>query len=119
MAVKSRTDKYYKETVILEWYKRAVANKKNSHKKYMYLIPFVAIHAVECATDGDDTLAIKELLGKEMCQQGMYRVMGITDRGMQILHDDLGDPMEGRRRCSQPNHFKSVQIAVQSQSSDR
>jgi hypothetical protein len=74
MAMKSLTDKDWKETIILEWYKyAAIANKKNYDGKNMYLFLIDASDADAYETDGDGPLGTKELLGKEICQQELYR----------------------------------------------
>jgi hypothetical protein len=87
MAIKSKTDKDCKETVILEWYKYAVANQPYRNGRNMYLFPFDASDVVVDETDGDDPLGVNELLGKEMCQQGLFRVMGITKIGFQRIRE--------------------------------
>jgi hypothetical protein len=84
MAIKSKTDKDCKERVILEWYKYAVANKQHREGRNMYLFPFDASDVDADETAGDDPLGVNELIGKEMCQQGMYRVMGIVRGGSMI-----------------------------------
>jgi len=60
----------------------------------MYSFPFDAgdadgsSGAAVYESDGDDPLGSKALLGKVMmCQQGLYRVMGISDGGMQRIRE--------------------------------
>ena len=94
MAVESKTEKNHKESVILEWYKHAIANKHHHKGNNMYSFPFDASDADGSSgaavyeSDGDDPLGSKALLGKVMmCQQGLYRVMGISDGGMQRIRE--------------------------------
>lgn len=84
MAMKSKTDKDCKEAAVLEWYKYAVANKQHREGRNMYLFPFDASDVVVDESNGNDPLGVNELLGKEMCQQGLYRVMGIAKSGSMV-----------------------------------
>ena len=88
MAIKSKTDKDCKERTILEWYKYAVTNKQHREGRNMYLFPFDTRSDVDVdETNGDDPLGVGKLIGKEMCQQGLYRAMGLTDRGMRRIRE--------------------------------
>lgn len=87
MAMKSLVDKDHKETIILEWYKYAVANREHHQGRKIYIFPFDASDADMYETDGDNLFGTNELLQSKMWQQGMYRIMGITDNGMQRIRD--------------------------------
>ncbi len=72
----AKKSKHEIDCIIFEWYRYAKAcagEKSGRHKPYWYMIPF----------DGTDALAnninIRELVSARMCQQALYRVMGISE----------------------------------------
>jgi hypothetical protein len=74
--------KHEVDSIIFEWYRYAKScadEKKGRHKPYWYMMPF----------DGTDALAngvdIKEIVTARICQQGMFRVMGITEARMATI----------------------------------
>lgn len=72
-------DKYEKDSIILEWYKYATANRRNGDKTNWYKFPF---DAVDMFTD---LTWIGPLVDARMCTQAMYRVMGISDHNMEPI----------------------------------
>ena len=72
----TKKTKHEIDTMIFEWYRYAKAcadEKSGRHKPLYFMIPF----------DGTDALAknidIREIVTARMCQQALYRVMGITE----------------------------------------
>ena len=113
MTIKDLTQKDLKMSLILEWYKYAVSNTQHEKGRNMYPLPFDAtnadIHEFVCNKDYNDSvdLATNKLRAHKICQQALYRVMGITEKAMVTIrkaartgaltpHGNIGKPSNNR-----------------------